>query len=102
MLRQKCLYTLKKADVTSKKFEPLLLCIERSQLRWYGRVTRMLNEQTAKQLMDALLSDKRLRGRSRNCWRNYVEDLAWSRLEILPAKPQAGKAKYTKLIQCFP
>ena len=41
---------------------------------------------TAKQLMDALPSSKRPRGRSRTCWRNYVEDLAWSRLGIPPIK----------------
>ena len=40
----------------------LLLCIEQSQLCWYGHVTRMSHEQTAKQLMDALPSGKRPRG----------------------------------------
>ena len=46
----------------------------------------MYNEQTAKQQMDALPSGKRLRGRPRTRWHNYVEDLAWSRLGIPPAK----------------
>ena len=64
--------------------------------------------------------------RPRTCWRNYVEDLAWShlgippvklpliagdrdawrsQLELLPPatpKGQASKRKYTELIQCFP
>ena len=31
--------------------DPLLLCIEQWQLRWYGHVTRMSHEQTAMQLM---------------------------------------------------
>ena len=39
--------------------EPLLLRIERSQLLWYGHVTRMSHERTAKQLMDALPSGKK-------------------------------------------
>ena len=49
-------------------------------------VTRMSHERTAKQLMDALPSGKRPRGRPRTRWQNYVEDLAWSRLGIPPAK----------------
>ena len=66
--------------------EPLLLRIERSKLRWYGHVTRMSHERTAKQLMDALPRGKRPRERSRTRWRNYVEDLAWSRFRIPSAK----------------
>ena len=66
--------------------EPLLLRIERSQLRWYSHVTLISHERTAKQLMDALPSGKRPRGRPRNRWRNYVEDLVWSRLGIPPVK----------------
>ena len=70
----------------SLNIEPLLLRIERSQLRWYGHVTPKSHERTAKQLMDALPSGKEPRGRSRTCWRNYVEDSAWLRLGIPPAK----------------
>ena len=36
--------------------------------------------------MNALPSGKRPRGRPRNRWRNYVEDLVWSRLGIPPVK----------------
>ena len=56
------------------------------QLHWYGYVTRMFYEQTAKQPMDALPSGKRPKGRPKTRWRNYVEDLIWSRLGIPPAK----------------
>ena len=42
----------------------------------------MSHEQTAKQLMDALSRGKMPRERPKTRWRNYVEDLAWSRLEI--------------------
>ena len=64
------------------EIEPLLLRIERSQLRRYSRVIRMCHERTTQQLMDALPSGKRSRRRPRTRWRNYVEDLAWSRLGI--------------------
>ena len=66
--------------------KPLLLRIERSQMRWHVHVTRMSHKRTAKQLVDALPSGKRSRRRPRNRWRNYVEDLAWSGLGIPPAK----------------
>ena len=46
----------------------------------------MSHERTAKQLMDALPSGKRPKRRPRARWRNYVEDLAWSRLGISLAK----------------
>ena len=42
----------------------------------------MSHEQTAKHLMKAISSGKRPRGRPKTRWRNYAEDLAWSRLEI--------------------
>ena len=79
----------------------------------------MSHERTAKQLMDALPSGKRLIGQPRTRWRNYIEDLEWphlgippaklplvagdqdawrSQLELVPPKGQAGKGKYTKLI----
>ena len=46
----------------SLNIELLLLRIERSLLRWYGHVTQMFHKETAKQLMDALPSNKRLEG----------------------------------------
>ena len=47
----------------SRSMKPLLLRIERPQLLWYGHVTRISHERTAKQLMNALPSGKKLRGR---------------------------------------
>ena len=68
---------VKSTDIhQSFNIEPLLLRIEQLQLRWYGHVTRMSQEQTAKQLTDALLNGKRPRERPRTRWQNYVEDLA--------------------------
>ena len=46
----------------------------------------MSHEQTAKQLMDAVPNGKKPRGQPRNCWPNYVKDLARSCLEIPRAK----------------
>ena len=50
----------------------------------------MFHVRTAKQPMDGLPSGKKPRRRNyvepRTRWRNYVEDLAWSRLGIPPAK----------------
>ena len=46
----------------SLNIELLLLRIERSQLHWYGHVTRMSHEQTANQKMDALPMAKGLEG----------------------------------------
>ena len=78
---------VKSTDIRkSLNIEPLLPRIERSQLHWYGHVTRMSHERTAKQPMDAFPSGKRSSGRPRTRWRNYVKDLAWSRLGIPPAK----------------
>ena len=78
---------VKSTDIhQSLNIKPLLLCIEQLQLCWYGHVTQMSHEQTAKQLMGALPSDKRPRGQTRTHWQNYVEDLAWSRLGIPPVK----------------
>ena len=55
-------------------------------VRPIGHMTRMSQERTAKQLMDAFPSGKRPSGRPRTRWRNYVEDLAWFRLGIPPTE----------------
>ena len=78
---------VKRTDICqSLNIKPQMLGIERSQLHWYDQVTQMSHEQTAKQLMDALPSCKRLREQPRTHWWNYVKDLAWSCLGIPPAK----------------
>ena len=74
---------VKSADIReSLNIESLLLRLERSQLRWYGRVTRMSQERTAKKLLCSTPIGRRPRGRPRTRWRDYVEDLSWSRLGI--------------------
>ena len=57
--------------------KPLLLRIKQLQLRWYGHVTRMFHEQTAKQLMNALLSGKRSRRQHRIRLPNYSMLKTW-------------------------
>ena len=44
----------------------------------------MSQEITAKQLLFSTPNGRRPRGRPRTRWRDYIEDLGWSRLEIPP------------------
>ena len=48
----------------------------------YGHVTRMSQERTAKNLLCSTPIVRRPRSRPRTRWRDYVEDLSWSRLGI--------------------
>ena len=75
---------VKSADIReSLNIESLLFRLEKSQLRWYGHVTRMFQERTAKKLqLCSTPIGRKPRGRSRTRWRDYVEDLSWSRLGI--------------------
>ena len=73
---------VKSADILeSLNIESLLLQLERSQLRWYGHLTRMSQEKTAKKLLCSTPIGRRPRGRFRIRWQDYV-DLNWSRLDI--------------------
>ena len=64
----------------SLNIEPLLLRIKRSQLRWFGHVSRMPQERLPKQALLAKANGRRPVGRPRNGWTNYIEDLGWNRL----------------------
>ena len=68
----------------SLNIESLLLRLKRSQLRWYGHVTRMSQETTAKNLLCSTSIGQRPRGRPRTRWRGNVENLSSSRLGIPP------------------
>ena len=70
----------------SLNIEPLLLRIERSQLRWFGHVSRMPQERLPKQALLAKANGRRPVGRPRNGWTNYIEDLGWNRLGLRQAK----------------
>ena len=60
----------------SLDIESLLLRLERSQLRWYGHVTRIYHERTTKKLLCSTPIGRKPRGRPKTGWRDYVEDLS--------------------------
>ena len=64
--------------------EPLLLHIERSQLRWLGHLYRMPPGRLPREVFQACPTGRRPRGRPRTRWRDYVSRLAWERLGIPP------------------
>ena len=63
-----------------------LLRIERSQLRWFGQVSRMLQERLPKQALLAKANGRRPVGRPRTRWTDYIEDLGWSCLGLHPSE----------------
>ena len=69
----------------SLQIEPLLLWIERSQLRWYGHLIRMPQERIPRQLLFAKPNGRRPVGRPRTRWLDYIENLGSSRL-VLPSQ----------------
>ena len=62
--------------------ESLLLRIERSELLWFGHVSRMPYESLSKQTLYAGVSGKRRVGRPRPRWLNYIKDLDWNRFGL--------------------
>ena len=67
----------------------LLLRIKKSQLRWFGHVSRMLQERLPKQTFYTNMSGKRPIKRPRTRWLDYIEDdLGWNRLGLCPSEMQ--------------
>ncbi|KAL1263714.1 hypothetical protein QQF64_006453, partial [Cirrhinus molitorella] len=64
--------------------EPLLLHIERGQLRWLRHLFRMPPGRLPGEVFRACPTGKRPQGRPRTRWRDYVSQLAWERLGIPP------------------
>ncbi|KAK3539176.1 hypothetical protein QTP86_028667, partial [Hemibagrus guttatus] len=64
--------------------EPMLLHIERGQLRWLGHLFRMPPGCLPGEVFRACPTGKRPRGRPRTRWRDYVFRLAWERLGVPP------------------
>jgi len=60
--------------------------IERPQLRLFGHVSRIPHENLASQALLAKRTGKRPGGLPRSGWRDYICDLAWSRLGVDPAE----------------
>ena len=55
--------------------EPLLFQTERSQLRWFGHVSKMPQERLPKQALLTKVNGRRPFGRRRTRWTNYIVDL---------------------------
>ena len=66
--------------------EPLLLGIERSQVRWFGHGSRMPHERLPKQALLVKANGKIPVGRPRISWTNYIEDLGWNRVRLHPSE----------------
>ncbi|KAK3527104.1 hypothetical protein QTP86_010820 [Hemibagrus guttatus] len=64
--------------------EPLLLHIERGQLRWLGHLFRMPPGHLPGEVFRACPTGKRPRGRPRTRWRDYVSWLAWEHPRVPP------------------
>ena len=52
--------------------EPIILQIERSQLRWFGHISRMPEYRDVRRIMDWVPEGKRRRGRPRTRWKDGV------------------------------
>lgn len=65
--------------------ELLLLCIESSQLRWFGHLVRMVRASGClpREEFQASSAGRRPCGRPRTRWRDYISTLAWERIGIL-------------------
>ena len=64
--------------------EPLLLRIERSQMRWLGHLVRIPPGRLPGEVFRARPTGRRPRGRPRTRWRDFVSRLTWERLGVLP------------------
>ncbi|TWW57360.1 hypothetical protein D4764_07G0000790, partial [Takifugu flavidus] len=62
--------------------EPLLLRVERNQMRWLGHLVRMPPGRLPGEVSRACPSGRRPPGRPRTRWRDYVSRLAWEHLGI--------------------
>uniref|UniRef100_A0AAV2MIF0 Reverse transcriptase domain-containing protein n=1 Tax=Knipowitschia caucasica TaxID=637954 RepID=A0AAV2MIF0_KNICA len=69
--------------------EPLLLHVERNQLRWLGHLFRMPPGRLPGEVFRARPTGRRPRGRPRTRWRDYVSQLAWA-LVSLPLRLMLG------------
>ena len=70
----------------SLNVKPLLLRIERSQLKEFGYVSRMHQERLPEQSSLAEANGKRPVGRPRAKWSNYIEDLGCYRFGLCPSE----------------
>ncbi|VDP52736.1 unnamed protein product [Soboliphyme baturini] len=84
--------------------EPLVLQIEKSQLRWLGHVLQMAPESKAKQLFLANPTGKRPREQSRLTWCKHMEGIC-SRLHLSFAEAQTvaqDRERWKLCLTCLP
>ncbi|KAK0145686.1 hypothetical protein N1851_015405 [Merluccius polli] len=77
--------------------DPLLLRVERSQMRWLGHLVRMPPGRLPGEVFRARPTGRRPRGRPRTRWRDYVSRLAWERLGIPQEELAEGGAESVRL-----
>uniref|UniRef100_A0A8C6LDH0 Reverse transcriptase domain-containing protein n=1 Tax=Nothobranchius furzeri TaxID=105023 RepID=A0A8C6LDH0_NOTFU len=85
--------------------EPLLLRIERSQLRWFGHLVRMPPGRLPGEVFRACPAGRRPPGRPRTRWRGYISNLVRERLGVLPEElvDKAGESTaWSSLIGMLP
>ena len=66
--------------------EPFLRRPEKSQLRWFGHVSRMPQKIQPKQALHAKANRRWPVGWHRTRWTNYIEDLGWNRLGLFASE----------------
>ncbi|TWW63115.1 hypothetical protein D4764_03G0001230 [Takifugu flavidus] len=74
--------------------EPLLLRVERSQMRWLGHLVRMPLGRLPDEVFRACPSGRRPPERPWTRWREYVSRLVWEHLGIPPER--AGRSSWGK------
>uniref|UniRef100_A0A8C6P7A9 Reverse transcriptase domain-containing protein n=1 Tax=Nothobranchius furzeri TaxID=105023 RepID=A0A8C6P7A9_NOTFU len=85
--------------------EPLLLRIERSQLRWFGHLVRMPPGRLPGEVFRACPAGRRPPGRPRTRWRGYISNLVRERLGVLPEElvDKAGeRTAWSSLVGMLP
>ena len=96
-----------RSSVTRERLgvEPLLLRLERSQLRWFGHLVRMPLERLPREVLEARPTGRRPRGRPMTRWRDYIDSLALDRLRI-PQEEVANVARerevWSSLVEFLP
>ncbi|TWW81706.1 hypothetical protein D4764_01G0015210 [Takifugu flavidus] len=85
--------------------EPLVLRVERNQMRWLGHLVRMPPGRLPGEVFRAYLSGRRPPGRPRTRWRDFVSRLVWKCLGISPDELEkvAGESKvWASLLRLLP
>ncbi|KAL4004686.1 hepatocyte cell adhesion molecule [Sarotherodon galilaeus] len=85
------------------RVETLLLHIERSQLSWFGHLMRMPPERLLSEVFRACPTERRLQGRTRTRWRDYISWLAWEHQPRISWRRWLGRGRSGLLwLGCWP